>query len=206
MKRGNYHSVEAEWLAWEQPDPASPKRLLPSLREDEAIEAVFRILRRAKCRFRRERLVAVQGRNSTGNYGHGGLMVNAGEGWREIVHGLSHRAFRIKHPDLPPHSWRHARLEAKLVRYVVNSGFLDGSLRARFEAREARSIAKARAKDAERSAAKTDPAVRLEKVRESIERWTSKQERARRKLIKLRASERGLVRSLAARQQPESAS
>lgn len=56
-------------------------------------------------------------------------MVQRGcRGLRAMIHDLSHYAHSRLHPNDAPHSKRQARLEGKLVRYALRSGFADGRL------------------------------------------------------------------------------
>jgi len=50
-------------------------------------------------------------------------------GWRRLVHDVSHRIFRYRYPKRRPHDSLHARLEAEMVRFVLASGWLTGTLR-----------------------------------------------------------------------------
>ena len=52
-------------------------------------------------------------------------------GWRRLIHDVSHRIWRYRSPGLPDHCTLHAEFEAKLVKYVNASGWLQGSLKSK---------------------------------------------------------------------------
>ena len=50
-------------------------------------------------------------------------------GWRRLVHDVSHRIFRYRHPGWRPHHPQHALLELELATYVVTqTDWLTGGL------------------------------------------------------------------------------
>ena len=47
-------------------------------------------------------------------------------GWRRLIHDLAHRLFKYRSPSLPDHCALQAEFEGQVIRYVLQSGWLDG--------------------------------------------------------------------------------
>jgi len=50
-------------------------------------------------------------------------------GWRRLIHDVAHDIFHWRSPRLPDHCSFQAELEAEIVQYVNDSGWLNGSLK-----------------------------------------------------------------------------
>jgi len=115
-----YASVNGSW----------PNGPLPKLDGDEAITAVKLLYRFAMKRPLRRKtpLRITSGRRRTSIYRG---VVNPDEGWRCIVHSVSHHCHWRLHPNEKAHDsmGRHAFLEREMIDYVVKSGWLDGKLK-----------------------------------------------------------------------------
>jgi|SRR6267143_6281243 hypothetical protein len=109
------------------------------------------------------------------------------QGWKDIVHLLSHYVHGKKYPGHKPHDGRgtHAFMEREMVEHVVNSGWLEGKLK-----RE-RKVKPPPTAD-ERTAA------RLVNLDDRIRRWETKRRRAETALAKLGRQRRRLERARAA--------
>jgi hypothetical protein len=53
---------------------------------------------------------------------------NHRKGWGRLIHDVSHRIFRRRHPHFRPHAGGHATLEREIAQYVIAKGWLEGSL------------------------------------------------------------------------------
>jgi hypothetical protein len=135
MSADAYQSVEAIWAAaGGDKIPSGP----------EAIRGA-RLLIREAARFaglpkpKRLKLKLTSGNRQT--WPHSGVwMINPHErhghgGWAEIVHSISHWAFRrraqrsgLSRREAPSHDPGHVAHERNLARYAVEHGFLDGRL------------------------------------------------------------------------------
>lgn len=96
-------------------------------------------------------------------------------GWRRMVHDVSHTMLESASPAMKAHGCIHAELELRLIRHVIDSGWLD------------------------KRQAKPKPdvkAVRYARVLASIERWESKKRRADKALRKLRSQRRYYEKTL----------
>lgn len=51
------------------------------------------------------------------------------KGWGRLIHDVSHRAFRFRHPGWRPHEHGHERLELAVARAVLDAGYFDGRLK-----------------------------------------------------------------------------
>ena len=103
------------------------------------------------------------------------------DGWRGIVHGISHWAGRRFWPGEDPHSPRHVWIEKVMVDYAVKH-FLAGQL-----ARPTKDKPQA------------DPiATRAKRVADAIGRWEAKKRRAENALRKLRRRQGYYERRIAA--------
>src|ERR1051325_3538871 len=94
-----YIRVNAEW----PPD-------LPPLTPQEAVSAAKRLYRfGTKKPWGRAIKLTSGNRHTWARYGV--LYVNPDQGWRSLVHDMSHLAHRRLRPSLSGHDWRHAHLE-----------------------------------------------------------------------------------------------
>lgn len=177
-----YASVNGAW-------PAE----LPALSDEEAIELV----RRLYCKFmgRRKCLpikIASGNRHTWVRRGvwhvnprsTNGWRFGFDNGWREIVHSVSHYVHWRKFPSHKNHdgTGTHAWIERQMIEHVVKSGWLDGKLKPRPKmvkpAPTADEIARAK----------------LTGLDARIKRWESKRRRAETALAKLARQRRRLVR------------
>lgn len=166
-QRVRYASVNGSWPEGELPIPTG----------QEAISAVKRLYRVAMGKPWKGKLKLTSGNRHTWPSG-GVYYVNPNRqgwsfnGWKDIVHAVSHYCHRRLHPTRKPHDFRHELLEKELVRYVVSHGWLEGKLR-----RE--------------PAPKPDVrTVRAERVKARIEAWERKRRRAETALKKLKRTHR----------------
>jgi len=161
-----YHAVNAQW----------PENI-PVLTGPEALSAAKRLYRFAMKRKWRGTWKLTSGRRYTWPR-RGVFYVNpgrenrsdAGAGWRDLVHMMSHYCFRQLHPGLRPHDSRHAYLERDMVEFVIKSGFLEGKLR--------------RPEKAKPTASEVH-AERLAGLEIRAKRWTAKLRRAETALRKI---------------------
>lgn len=148
-------------------ETAWPDRV-PKLSEAEAERAARRLYRfvfKKPCPLP---TVITSGRNHS-YIRSGKLRVNPENGWKELVHGLSHSFYGRLHPDRPGHSGQHGSLERHMVQHVLDSGWLEGKLKPKIS-----------------SSKVIDPKQALyERTLASIERWESKQRRAENAIKKL---------------------
>jgi hypothetical protein len=112
------------------------------------------------------------------------IFVNPERGWKHFVHELSHWFDHLAN-GRSTHSKHHARFEAKLVREVIQRGWLDGKLR---DAVKVIPIADAKLLDKRR---------KLEALRARTARWQTKLKRAENALAKLAKEERRCEREIA---------
>lgn len=106
------------------------------------------------------------------------------KGWPRLVHDISHRIFAARHPNFRPHAGGHALLEREISDYVIQQGWLSGTLKP----------------PAPRKAtAEERRAKRLSQTDAAIARWDSKRRRADTALRKLRRRHRALLRRQAKR-------
>lgn len=155
---------------------------------DEAVRAVKKLLRSEGIDPKDYRFNIVGGNRRTWpreSLRGGRFNVNPAEGWKTIVHMVSHVAFRRENPDLRPHDRRHATVEARMIRTVLKRGWLDGSLRA---------------KPVEMKVTTPADAVRdeLASLAERHARWESKLKRARTAIRKIERRQRFLARKILA--------
>lgn len=106
---------------------------VPPLTAAEAVKAAPRLLKKFST-IRPVKEVKVTSGNRYTWVRRGILYVNPdrketiGGGWAALVHDLSH--YVHWHDGVgKPHSKEHAKLEIKMVKYVVRSGWLDGKLK-----------------------------------------------------------------------------
>jgi len=157
---------------------------VPRLTEAEAKRAARLLYHRF---FRKGRVkVEISNRISYAQLPMGGLVVvnPARQGWREMVHSLSHRFHGRLRPRDKGHGDNHRTLELEMIRHVIASGWLDGKL-----------IPKPRAKAPAKP--KHHPrVVEHERVVARIKAWTTKAKRAETALKKLHKEEQRLRKQL----------
>lgn len=158
----NRRSVYADIDLHRSKAPAWPDGDLPKLTGDEAIRAAKRLWRNAVGKAWPGTWKAGRGNHRTHPRGTV-FLVNPGQGWRDMVHDLSHSAYKrlttpggtwaiIKGRRIPTcsasklanyqhvkrrtaggnrihHSDAHAELEREMIRMVIESGWLDGTLK-----------------------------------------------------------------------------
>lgn len=120
-----YESVNGQW----PPGTNDGRAIKPT--PQEALTAARRIWRKGMGRPWRGKVKLTSGWRYTWPRG-GTLYVNPdcrGGGWHELVHDLSHAICNRLFPNAKGHGFQHAHTEKELIRYVVESGFLDGKLR-----------------------------------------------------------------------------
>lgn len=107
----NYTAVNEAW-------PAS----LPAITREEARRAARKLMRHfAKRESRWLRPIWISARP---------LSNGTARGWWRLVHDVSHRVFYLTNNRVARgHGGWHAELEFKMVRYVLEHGWLDGRLR-----------------------------------------------------------------------------
>jgi hypothetical protein len=158
-----YQSVNGAW-----PDD------LPSMTAAEAVAAGRRLYRFAFKRPFTGKIKLTSGRRYN-TIRQRVMHVNPGghhrNGWRDIVHDLSHYAHARLFPGHKPHGGEgtHAFMERSMIEHVVNSGWLDGKLKSK---------AKPKAVDIR--------AVRHERVKARLKRWEAKRKRAETAIRKLK--------------------
>lgn len=159
--RVRYARVNAVW-------PSGP---LPKLDPAEAISAVRRLYTKFAGKPYVGRFKATSGNRRTWATFQAGkkrmewvYFVNPDQGWREMVHDVSHYVERAGH------SSSHARTEAAMIDHVVRSGWLDGKL-------------KPRAKPPV-----DKQAVKRTALERRLKTWTTKAKRAETAIKKIRAT------------------
>lgn len=159
-----YHGVNSQW-----PD------VLPPLSDQEALAGTKRLYRKATGKaFKGEWKITTGNRRTWVrnhvfyvNPGSTGWTGDARPGWPDIVHNISHYAHWKLHPTWASHGPAHRELEEDLTRYVIEQGWLQGTLK-----REPKAVV---------------PAIdrRYTNVVAGIVRWTTKLKRAKTALTKL---------------------
>lgn len=107
-------------------------------------------------------------------------------GWRRLVHDISHIVYEYRYPRLDRHSAHspiHAKLEAEMVRFVLDQGWLAGVHRP---------PAKPKPSPADRRT------IRLAKLERRLTNWERKLRRAERAVRKLKRQIAATRRSLGA--------
>lgn len=92
-------------------------------------------------------------------------------GWPRLAHDVSHDIFAARHPSFKPHAAGHDTLELEISQYIVDKGWLSGSLRSPVKAKPAGDALRA---------------LKLKRAEEAVTRWTAKARRAERALRKAR--------------------
>jgi len=178
-----YEIVNATW----------PESDLPALTDHEATTAARRLYRYGfslfdiKRTFRGEVRIT-SGKRHTWVYGERGrvvagryvrhrsqvMMINAGKGWHEVVHGLSHYVHHECRPHETGHRDGHAWVERKMIEHVVAQGWLTGKLKRPERAKPDRNV----------------KAENYERVCQRLRKWESRLKRAQTTIKKLRQSRR----------------
>ena len=107
----------------------------------------------------------------------------SGNGWHALVHDLSHYAHRVVNPSVKPHTGRHARIEIRMIKKVIDAGWLQVA-----QAKVEQPVVVVTKEDERRK--------KYERVLKGIERWESKARRAQTHLKKLNRSKRAFERHL----------
>lgn len=151
----------------------------PPLTAEEAVRAGRKLYRRFRGKPCRLPTVVTSGNRYSG-VRFGELRVNPAQGWRDFVHSLSHNFYWLDSSD-KPHAKSHARLELRMIKHVVRSGWLSGALKSKPRAERP----------------PEDPrALRLQRTQAALKRWRSKARRAATAIKKLERRERALAREL----------
>ena len=95
---------------------------VPELTADEAVRAAKKLYRFVRKRSFRGEVRLTSGNRYTA-IRRGVLYINPNDGWRSFVHLLSHAL------HWGPHSGEHARLERRMIRVVIDRGWLHGKLK-----------------------------------------------------------------------------
>ena len=103
------------------------------------------------------------------------------KGWGRLIHDISHRIFRRRHPHFRPHDGGHATLEREIAQYVVTRGWLEGKL-------------KSRAAPLKKLSADERRALLLQRTQANLARWQAKSRRAENAIKKLKRKAAALVR------------
>jgi hypothetical protein len=103
-----------------------------------------------------------------------------GEGWKQIVHFLSHAVHSRLYPQHSGHAPAHAQIERAMIDYVIENGWLAGALRR------------------EEKTAPDQRSVKLARAHTNLARWQTKAKRAATAIKKLTRQIRRLERALSA--------
>lgn len=164
-QREKYAAVNGQW-----PEP------MPDLHPEEALAAAKRLYRFAAGKAWKGKWALTSGRRYTwprsGVYYVNPARTNGWSGrdigWRDLVHMMSHYVNQRLHPTWKPHGPEHHAIERRMVAYVIEQGWLDGSLR---------------------KPAKPKPdrvAKKKEATAAALKRWEAKKKRAETALRKLK--------------------
>lgn len=162
-----------------------PKEL-PPLTEPEAAAAVRRLYRKALGKPWRGPVEITSGNRYTW-VRRGVFYVNASAGWHELVHHLSHycrNRLARQAGERRGHSAKHAYLERDLVQYVLDSGWLQGSLRKPEPPKPTR----AETRDRRRAERYRRILARIVRAKQQIAAAEKTAKRARRRLARLNKS------------------
>lgn len=157
--------------------------IVPPLTGEEAVRAAKRLYR-----FVTKRTWQGDVRVSSGNRRvkvsewRGVIVVNPEQGWRDMVHEMSH--WLERYAGTHGHNAEHARLEMRMIKEVVRRGWLDGKLKT-----PARAV----------PAPVDERAVKIARTAAAIQRWETKLRRADNALKKLRRRQRAYERLAIAR-------
>lgn len=168
-RREWYRRVNAAW-------PAT----VPPITNDEAIRAARKLYRFARGRTWTGEVRIVTGNRNTWVRG-GVLVVNPSQGWKEIVHLLSHYCYRPVDGERP-HGPGHARAEMRMIREVIRRDWLSGVLKS--------------PDPIETPAPTADDkrAAKITNLRDRLARWEGKRKRADNAIAKIRRSLRAYDR------------
>jgi hypothetical protein len=155
--------------------------VIPPMTADEATKAAKRLWRYSMgTTF--EGVVIITSGNRHNRIGWKGnrraIWANPERGWKSFVHELSHW-FDFIANGVSKHGKHHMRFERKLIKEVIERGYLDGKL-----------------KTAERAPPTVDEvkAKKLAALRARIKAWESKHRRAENALKKLRKQEKAMTK------------
>ena len=178
-----YQSVNGQW-----PEGTNEGRALKPT-PDEAVAAAKRLYRFAFKRPFRGKFKITSGRNYTWPR-RGVFNVNPDQrkgGWHELVHSMSHYATHRQFPNAKAHGPQHAFIEREMIKYVIDSGWLEGKLKSKRKPK-----------------LPADPkAVRAARVAARIKAWEAKKRRAENALKKLQRSARYYQKQTAPGMNPE---
>lgn len=170
-----YGRVNAAWAAVGPLPPPTP---------EEAVRGARKLYRYGMRRTWTGPVEVTSGNRDT--WVHSGrLLVNpnyCGQGWKEIIHSLSHYCHNRVGTD-KPHSREHARAELRMVKTAIRRGWVTGKLRPAPKAARPKPDAQV---------------VRYERTLAGIKRWEGKAKRAATALGKLRRQARRYDRVLRA--------
>ena len=182
-----YTRVNASW-------PEKP----PALTEPEGIRAARKLYRFVTGNTLGNPIAVTSGNRYTWMR-RGVLYVNPDGGWHRLIHDLSHWLHRRVNAGKKPHDKAHAKLELRMRREALRRGWLAGALadkpKVPVTAPETAQDAPALAE-----APKARPSVREQRYARTmaaIERWRTKEKRAKNALKKLVARQRYYERTLA---------
>ena len=116
--------VSSEAKEWYRKIDESWPKPLPKMDDGEAVAAGRRLYRFAFGKKFTGKIRVTHGNRYTW-IKNGVLSVNPDNGWDSIVHLMSHYA-HSRLSNERPHSAGHAVLEYRMVRHVIDSGWLDG--------------------------------------------------------------------------------
>lgn len=154
---------------------------LPELSGQEAIAAVKKLLRHFGVKFVGTFRVTSGNRYTWPR--RGVFSVNPERGWHHLVHLTAHYAHSRLNPTEKPHHYHHLHLERDMTAYVLEQGWLSGSLR---------KPEKAKPTTAEKQR------KRHEAILRRITSWESKAKRAKNALAKLNRQRKYYERQQAA--------
>jgi len=153
---------------------------VPTLTADEAVRAARRLYRYGwGIRFAGKVVLTSGRRRNRMSYGQ--IVINPAQGWKELVHLLSHYAHRYRVRTghfaykAPDHSADHAMMERRMIKEVLRRGWLQGKLRTPEKPASAPVDQRAEAK-----------VLRYKRTLAAIDRWERKLRRAESALKKLR--------------------
>lgn len=123
------HVTQKEW--YRRVNETWPAGNLPSLQAHEAVVACRKLYRFALGTTWAGPVRVTSGNRYTWVY-RGEMRVNPSQGWRAMVHSLSHYLHMIyqrDNPEVRGHGADHARMEIRCIKEVIERGWLTGSLR-----------------------------------------------------------------------------
>lgn len=176
----NEKKIVARMVRYQAVNGAWPKRAheLPKPTGQEAIDGVRQLLKFCARHYEKPKLAkGWKYRLASGNrytWPRGDVWaVNPdrhGDGWHEIVHSVSHWVHPRVYAGRRPHDGTHAMVEKMLIEHVVNSGWLDGTLKKPVKEKPPVDI----------------KAVRSARVLQKLKAWESKKRRAETAIKKLK--------------------